>query len=566
MRRIRELIVALAALATPLALRAQAPADTMIFYRALDLEGAGKYREAAPLFRQALHSPAAVNALLGLERTYAELGWADSLLAPLDSLIAASPREPVYRSVQLRTLQALGRDAQLRAAFERWTREMPGDPTPFREYARILLQRNQAVAADSVLRRGGQSLGSSSGMALEVAQARAALGQWQQSAQAWRVALTDAPYLTQAAVYALSPTPADKRDSVERVLRSFPADPAARRTLADLDLTWGLASAAWDALADLHPDSASAAVWVDFAQRAEAEERWGLARSALVAALRWRPTPELALRAANASLNAGDAAAALVLAEIPGDLDSAQVARRYVPLRAQALARLGRPAAAARLVDGYDRYIAPGARSALTRTIALGWVRSGDLARARETLRAAGAEGDSSDAAGWLALYDGDLRTARHLLRTGSEYTPELALALGTIARVQADTARALGAAFLALARADSAQADSALEAAAEQYPTAASILLLTAAQIHAARGQEPQAIALWQRVVQRDSATPEAPQAELDWARALHRDGKSADAASHLEHLILSYPQSALVPEARRELDVVRRAIPGNA
>lgn len=566
MRRLRELAVALIAVAAPTVVRAQAPADTMVFYRAMDLEGEGKLREAAPLFRQALRSPVAVNALLGLERTYAQLGWADSLLAPLDTLIAGSPKEPVFRSVQLRTLQTLGRERELRDAFERWTRAVPADPTPYREYARILLQRNQAAAADSVLRRGAQAVGSGSGMALEVAQARAALGLWQPSAESWRTALQESPYLTQAAVYALTPAPAEARAGVRQVLAAAPADPAARRALADLELSWGSPAAAWNALADLRPDSASAAVWVDFAQRAESEERWGLARSALVAALRWRPTPELALRAATASLNAGDPAAALTLAAIPDGLDSAHVARAYVPVRARALARMGRPAAAARLVEQYDHFIPPGARDALTRTIALGWVRSGDLARARAALSAAGAEGDSSDAAGWIALYDGDLATARRLLRAGSETTPELALALGTIARVRADSAPELGAAFLQLARGDSAHAATALESAAERYPTASSILLLTAAQIHEARGEEPQAFALWQRIVTRDSASAEAPQAELDWARALHRTGDAAQAASHLEHLILTYPQSALVPEARRELDVVHQSIPGNA
>ena len=570
MRRIRELAVALAVVAAPLAApvaaRAQAPADTMLFYRAMDLEGEGKAREAAPLFRQALRTPLAVSALLGLERTYGALGWADSLLAPLDTLIAASPREPVFRSAQLRTLQTLGREREMRDAFERWTRAMPKDPAPYREYARILLQRNQAVAADSVLRRGAQAVGSGSGMALEVAQARAALGLWQPSAEAWREALVESPYLTQAAVYALTPAPAEARDGVRQVLVAPPADPAARRALADLELSWGYPSAAWDALADLHPDSASAAQWLDFAARAESEERWGLARAALVAALRWKPTPALALRAANAALEAGDPAAALTLAAVPDGLDSAHVARAYVPIRAQALSRMGRPAAAARLVEQYDRFITPGARDALTRTIALGWVRSGDLARARAALSAAGAEGDSSDAAGWIALYDGDLATARRLLRTGTETTPELALALGTIARVRADSAPELGAAFLQLARGDSAHAATALEAAAARYPTASSILLLTAAQIHASRGEEPQAFALWQRIVDRDSASAEAPQAELDWARALHRKGDAAQAASHLEHLILTYPQSALVPEARRELDVVHKSIPGNA
>src|SRR5688500_16112328 len=54
-----------------------ANSDSTAFFRALDLEGAGKHREAAALFRAALHGPSAVSALLGLERAYHELGWTD---------------------------------------------------------------------------------------------------------------------------------------------------------------------------------------------------------------------------------------------------------------------------------------------------------------------------------------------------------------------------------------------------------------------------------------------------------------------------------------------------------
>src|SRR3954451_22430043 len=87
----------------------QPQADTMSFYKALDLEAAGKYKDAVPLFRSALHTSAAVNAPLALERVYSELGWSDSLVAPVEALIAANPREETYRTVQLRTLESLGR-------------------------------------------------------------------------------------------------------------------------------------------------------------------------------------------------------------------------------------------------------------------------------------------------------------------------------------------------------------------------------------------------------------------------------------------------------------------------
>jgi hypothetical protein len=226
----------------------------------------------------------------------------------------------------------------------------------------------------------------------------------------------------------------------------------------------------------------------------------------------------------------------------------------------------GRPAAAERLAARYDQWLTPITRTALTRAIALGWVRTGDMSRARASLANAGSEADSSDAAGWLALYDGNLKTARVLLRTSGEMTPELAVALAIVARIHADSAPELGKAFLLLARNDSVGAASAFVEAAERQASgdATSILLATAAQLRAGLHDDAQAIALWRRIVEQQGATPEAPSAELEWARALRRHGDNAGAVARLEHLILTYPQSALVPQARRELDLARSGIPG--
>ncbi len=536
----------------------------MAFYKALDLEAAGKYRDAAPLFRTAVHTTAAVNALLGLERVYAELGWPDSLVTLLDTLITQNPHEDTYRTVQLRTYQTLGRDADVRRAFDVWVHDAPTSATPYREYARLLLQRNQTAAADSVLARAKQSLGTTSDLSLELAQTRAAQGQWVPSAQAWRVALRSANYLEQAAAYALAPAPSSVRDSIRQTFLAPPIDVGGRRALADLESTWGSPADGWNALEDLPPDSAAADAWSEFAKQAEAEERWSIAREALESALRWRKTPDLSVRAATAALNAGDPVAAIRLAP-PMQGDSATVAHDYLPLHIRALAALARPADAERLMTAYDRFLNPAEHNSLTRTIAWGWVRTGDMTRARAALAATGADGDSSDAAGWLALYDGNLKTARALLRGGTESTPELAVALGLIARLKADTARAIGHAFLALARGDSAGAASQFVAAGERTPQVRSLLFLIAARIQSATGHQPQAVALWTRIVQADSATPEAPQAELDWARALRASGNAAEAGKHLEHMILTYPESALLPQARRELELVHGAIPPN-
>jgi hypothetical protein len=87
--------------------------------------------------------------------------------------------------------------------------------------------------------------------------------------------------------------------------------------------------------------------------------------------------------------------------------------------------------------------------------------------------------------------------------------------------------------------------------------------LRLAAARLRASRGDVAGAEALWGDVVARSPASPEAAEAELEWARGLRRRGELAAAVAHLEHLILGAPTSALVPQARRELDLARAAAP---
>ncbi len=552
------------ALVPPPALHAQ-QADTSSFYRALNFEGLGRYREAATLYRQALQTPDRVNAILGLERAYAELGMTDSLLPTVDSLIARYPKEPVYRSVQMRAFTMLSRPGDAQQAFNAWVSDAPGSVDPYRDYARLLLQRGNAAMADSIIRLAGLNLGTTSSLQMEMAESRAALGKWEPSASAWRGALAQMPDLDQAAAYSLARAPETARPGIRTIFLALPVDLGARRALSELEMSWGAPGEAWAALRDLHPDSGSVDAWLDFARRAEAEDDWPLVRDALVAALRWHSDPDLALRAATAALNAGDPKTALALAPSAG-LDSARAAATVLPLRVKALATYGRPAEAQALVDAFSHLMSPLQRSVLQRSVALGWVRSGDLGRARAALDSAGADADSSDAAGWLALYEGNLAGARAILRNSTDATPQLAEALALITRMQEDSAADVGAAFLALARLDSAGAAKAFVDAAPHHPDAASAMLGEAAQIHAAQRDTAGAVALWSLILSRYSDSPEAPGAELAWARQLRRAGNAAGAMKHLEHMILTYTDSALIPQARRELELARRAIPGGA
>jgi len=532
--------------------------------RGLLLEQDDKYREAAAAYREALtQAPGSVMAMLGLERVYAQLGWPDSLLPVLDKSIAAAPREPAFRAVQIRTLRSLGLTDRVHQAFERWTRDMPGDAAPYREYARLLLQDGQLRTADSVLQRARTRLGTGRGLELEQAQLRAAMGEWALSAASWYQALERAPYLEQAAVLSLVATPVEMRPAVRRDLLAAGGNVAARRVLAALELHWGAPQEAWLVLRDLPRDTATFTAWREFARRAEEAEAWSVVRVALEALLRETPSADLALRAARASLQGDDPAAALeFVRQAERGLDSAQAAVRILPTRLEALAALGRADEAQRVLDAYASHLTPELHRRHRAIVAWAWVRAGNVAQARALL-GTDSTSEASEVNGWLALYSGDLAGARATLRVRGRTTPELVTALALLARTKADTSAATGRAFLTLARGDTLRAATAFEEAAAALEDARTLLLAVAARLHAAARDDARAVRLWSELATTFAEAPEAPEANLEWARALRRAGKHSDAVARLEHLILTYPNSALVPQARRELDLARGAIP---
>jgi len=565
-------MIAALATGTPAMAPAQAAApaaqesqqETPEVTRAIELENSGKFRDAIPLYRQAMRTNPTPIVVLGLERSYAELGMTDSLLAPLDSLLTRYPKEPLYHVVHLRSYQILRRYDAMRAAFERWVRDDPRNASPYGTYARMLIEIGQPATADSIIQRGRVALGTARDLQYETAQLRAAMGDWEASARAWRQTLANDAGLASAAAYALAPAPAAIRPTLRTILSAAPADPGARRALAELEITWGQPQAAWEALRVLPPDTAAATVWEEFGDRAMSEERYGLARDALTAAVGVRRTPARDLKAAAAALRAGSPAQVLTLAPMSeAGTDPATAARDYLPLHVEALAAMGRGADAERLLAKYDKYLAPGQHERMARLLASAWVRAGDLQRARTALVASGADADSSDAAGLLALYEGRLDVARKLLRASQDQSADMALVMGIVSRVKGDNAPQLGAAFLALARGDSTAAAQKFVDAAAQNPEAAPALLIASSRIHAARNDTQGAIVLWRRIVAEQGDAPEAAEAELEWARALRRSGDTQGATTHLEHLILSAPQSALLPQARRELELLRGTVP---
>ncbi|HEU5049089.1 MAG TPA: tetratricopeptide repeat protein, partial [Gemmatimonadales bacterium] len=86
--------------------------------------------------------------------------------------------------------------------------------------------------------------------------------------------------------------------------------------------------------------------------------------------------------------------------------------------------------------------------------------------------------------------------------------------------------------------------------------------LRLLAGRIERGRGEHAAAERLL-RAAGTEAAPTTAPAAELELARLLVSLERHAEAVTLLEHMILTYPTSALVPQARRLLDESKGAIP---
>lgn len=528
--------------------------------RALDHENGGRYDQARDAWLEVLRAGAAIPAVLGLERVYTMTGDEDLLLPLLDSLVPLTPADAQLRGAHLRVLVVTDRDSAAQVAFGQWRDLRPRDVTPYRDYARILLYNSKPQAADSVLAEAATALGGTRELLLEVAQLRAALGRWREAAEAWRETMRDQAYYEAGAVFSLSQAPIDARDAVREALRAERPPMGAYQTLSQLELGWGAPLAGWQSIKDLAVSDTVVYVWGQFAEEAERVQAWAAARDALVAidaARRARGQPDRAVaeRGANAALKANDPETALRMARaarVPNEPPRPEL----IGVELEALARLGRAEEAERvLADAAPRL--GGSARGFARSIAWAWIRAGDVARARAVL--ADAPLDADDAvSGWLALYEGDLVTARRALRYGDLNDGDAVAALSLLSRTRAERSRTVGEAFLALARQDSTAAVAALLRAAEELNDAAPLLVTMAARVEMARKADVRAIPLWTRVATDYAAAPEAPEARLEWGRALKRRGDPRGAREQFETLIIDYPGSALVPQARRELDAL--------
>jgi predicted Zn-dependent protease len=415
-------------------------------------------------------------------------------------------------------------------------------------------------------------------MAAELAQLALAENDYPKALREWLLAVRRLPGYRPTAVSTLGQAPESSRPELLHELAGE-SDPVARRLEAELRVRWGDPAGGLRVLsAAMPPDPVQSIAalrglldQLRTLRTAEAKQVQGRVLELLAERLPPAQASRLRLEAAQVYSAAGDrdaarrmlggladdrGAPAAISSGAAATLVGVLISENKLDEAQKRLADL-RPNVAA---DEYD---------SLRRKIAVGLMRAGELARADSTI-AADSSVEGLALSGRIHLYRGDIRGALDRFKAAGPYTGDRVEATGRTALLvllqplQADSLPELGRALLHLEQGDTVQAATSLEQVAAHLPPpygGAEVNLL-AGRLLLAAGKPADAERLLRAAAVRD-ASATAPAAELALAELLVSTHRAGEAVEVLEHLILSYPQSALVPQARRKLDEARGAVP---
>ena len=568
-----RLAVALLLVAGPLA----AQADSL--NRAFDLERRGNYGAAVIAYRAVLKNrPADVSAILGLERSLQPLNRTAEMVPELSTALAVNPSATALYGVAVRTYGAAGMSDSLRRAVDRWAQLAPADETPYREWGNALLARRDRTGARSAYLAGRQQLGQPTALAPELAQLAVLEGDYATAAREWLLAIRKLPGYRSGAVVTLRPTPDAQRAAVLKVLQDD-GSPDAQRLDAELRARWGDPIGGFEKLVLVLPADPveSRDLLRQFTEALRGNpapayrQAMGRALEAMAQRSNGAQRSRLQLDAAQAYLDGGDRASARrMLASLAGDGSTpAALSASASGTLLRLLVDEGKMDEAERSLSQYRGVLSVEEMATLSRQVALGWAKAGKLDRA-EALAANDSSVEGLALRGHIRLFQGDIMYAKELLRAAGPYagTREQATArtslLALLQPIEEDSLPALGIAFLALARGDTTGAVSGFAAlgAARPRDKGGAELLLLAGRLEAARGRAPAAEKLFRAAV--DSSAPAtAPAALLELGRLMASSGRGGEAVPVFEQLILDYPRSALVPQARRALDEAKGAVP---
>ena len=547
--------------------------------RAFDLERRGDYARAAEAYRAVLAGkPADVSALLGLERSLLPLNRSADILPTVSAALAAAPSSSVVYGVALRAWAAADQLDSVRSTAERWARIAPTEEAPYREWGAAELGRQNRSGARAAYLRGRERLGRPDAMAAEMAQLSLAEADYPTALREWLLAVRRLPGYRATAVSTLAQAPEASRPNLLRLL-GRESDLIYRRIDADLRARWGDPLGGFRVLMAVLPTDRiqGVAVLRGFLDQLRtlrsptARQTEGMVLEAIAARSPEVQASRARLQAAQAYTAGGDRAAAR---RMLGGLADDRTTPRSVAADAAAtlvgvLISDGKLDDATRRLAELRPSLPAEDYDLIRRRITTGWIKQGNLERADSAI-APDSSVEGLALSGRIRLYQGDISGAVDLLKAAGPYAGDRAEAthrttlLALLQPLERDSSPELGQALLQLDQGDTAQATAGLERVAAELPAAhgGAELYLLAGRLSAATEKPDEAERLF-RAAAVKGAPSTAPAAELALAELLISGRRGTEAVEILEHMILTYPQSALVPQARRRLDEARGAVP---
>lgn len=583
MIRSRSALLLLAVLlAAPL--RAQEPqraAETQALQAAGALEGSGQLSEAEAVLRTLLDAqPASVGGLFALERVLRAQGRTVDMLPVTGRLLAIDGMAPGVRLLRLRVLADVDSLDALVRETRAWIELAPADPVPYREAAPLWERALGPERALELLGQGRRAIGEPTVLALEMGDVLVRAGRPVDAVGEWtRVAVPGEGGEGILRRVAQIDEPSERARMVDEIMAALERPPttAPRRMLAvRLGFYFERVDQAFEAAHTLAPEL-SAATRRGFLEEVTSwADDVGAQKVTLWALTQLRDVVENAaaaraidLRIARSALVAGDTLMALTagrrLAEgLPmGSAERQRVLADQIRVEAAT-------ADPASLLAGLDEFRAefPDApeRDELAALAASALQARGEAARAADVL--ADVQGPRSALErGYLLLAAGDVLAGRAALLEAvpgmvparATETIQLASLLG---RLSESGARVVARAAVQAHRGSARQAALTLEDAVPALPPAdRPVVLAGAARLAAGAAADADAARIQEALIEGYPDAAEAEEAALALARWHARIPEGiATAIRLLEDLIVRASSSAVAPDARRELERLRR------
>lgn len=577
----RRLGSVLLAVVAPLGVAAQQPVSAAkdSLSKGLVAERRGAYPDAVRLISWTLREePANVGALMALDRVLPNLNRRTEMLPAITAALRVDSTNIGILGIAVRTFATQNRPDSARKYTERWAARTAGDDIPWREWVMAASDARDMPQARLALDLARRTLGLSTALAPEYAEVMQVEGDLVGATKEWLNAIRAVPSSRSGALMLLGQATLVQRKVVRDAL-ARDGSIEGRRLLGLLEVHWGESVTGTTLVRTALPPEKVEALELLRELLDELRGREGrdalLSRATVLEAIADRQLGREAVRSrmdgARAYADAGaerDARRLLAMVASDADAPSGMATTASSTLLGVLIAE-GKPAEAERVLSDLGTALDADERDHQLRRIAMAWALSGNLARA-EQVAAADSSVAGFDLRGRLRLFAGDLAAAGALLQEAGPYDDvrEMAVERVTLLALLKSTGKdslpALGTALLALERGDTATAVSGLATiAGELPPSGAAEARLLAGRLALARRDTATASRLLHAANVAESPATAAA-ARMDLARLAMSAGRLDEAGTLLEQLILDYPESAVIPEARRLRGLLLGTVPG--